>query len=89
MSDIDTLNKFLQRQDLSAAEHLIKDQLLELDKAIKLNNEEREKLTTSLKDKEVEMLRLSGAFDSHVKLILSLSKSVQASEVGVAGENKE
>jgi hypothetical protein len=79
MSDVDTLNAFLQRTDLSSAEQAIKDQLLELDQSIKSNNQEREKLTTSLKEKEVEFLRLSGAFDAQLKLILSLAKAASAS----------
>jgi hypothetical protein len=77
MSDIEKLNAFLKKEDLGVTEKAIKDQVVELDAAIKANSQEREKLTTSLKEKEVEFLRLSGAFDAQLKLILSLSKSDQ------------
>lgn len=74
MSDIDILNQFLQRTEYSTTEKLIKDQLLELNQLIKTNNQEQDKLAMSLKEREAESLRLSGAFDAHVKLILSLAK---------------
>ena len=80
MSNLEILNSFLQRSDLSAAEFFIKEQLIEFDKLIKSNNDEREKLSATLKEKEVDFLKLSGAFDSHLKLILSLSKVTQGLE---------
>lgn len=88
MADIDTLNAFLQRTDLSATEQAIKDQLIELDGSVKTNNQERERLVTTLKEKEAEYLRLSGAFDAQLKLILTLAKSGHSDEstVEVAAE---
>jgi hypothetical protein len=74
MKDLDRLNAFLQKTELGVAEKAIRDQVVEIDAAIKANNQEREKLATSLKEKEIELLRLTGAFDAQLKLILSLSK---------------
>jgi len=78
MSDIETVNAFLQREDLSVTEQIIKDQLLGLDQSIKLNTQEREKITSSLKEKEIEFLKLSGAFDAQLKLVVALASATQA-----------
>jgi hypothetical protein len=82
MTDTELLNAFLQRPDLSSAEQALKEQMLATDRLIKSNTQEREKLLTSLKDKESEYLRLSGAFDSQLSLIISLAKATQFSVSG-------
>jgi hypothetical protein len=43
MSDIDLVNSFLQRTDLSRLEQLMKEQILSLDGQMKQNTQERER----------------------------------------------
>lgn len=75
MSDIDLVNSFLQRTDLSRLEQLMKEQILSLDGQMKQNTQEREKLTASLNEASSEFLKVSGAFDTLLKLVVTLSKS--------------
>ncbi len=74
MSEVDTINAFLQRTDHSATELAIKQQLIATDAALKENNKAREELVNTLKQKETEFLKLAGSLDSQIKLILELSK---------------
>lgn len=74
MSDIDMINEFLQRTDHNKTEQIIKSQLIELDASLKSLSQEREKLANALKEKEIEFLKLSGAFDTQLKLVIALSK---------------
>ncbi len=74
MSDLDTVNQFLNKTDYSMAELAIKNQIIATDAAIKENNKEREELTSNLKQKEVDFLKLSGSLESQIKLVVELSK---------------
>jgi hypothetical protein len=78
MSELDVINGFLKRTDHNPTEQVIKVQLLELDAALKSNAQEREKLVNALKEKEVEFIKLTGAFDTHLKLVVTLAKSASS-----------
>ena len=81
MTDNEILNEFLNKQDLSDFENTLKSQIFSLDSSLKNNIKEREGILQNLKTKEEEFLRLSGAFDAQVRLVVQIVQQARAKAV--------
>lgn len=73
MTNSDKINAFLNREDLSSVEETLKAQVLEVDTKLKALAKERDDLLLDLKNRESELLKLSGAMDAMLAIVLKLS----------------
>jgi hypothetical protein len=74
MSNIEKINRFLNREDLSETEAQLKGHLLTLDSKLKEASKAKEDLLLQLQNKEAEVAKLSGGIDALCSLILNITK---------------
>lgn len=93
MNEQETVNKFLQREDLSVAEQKMKDRVFDLDGKLGKGREELEKLREELQSatdkynaKQAELLSLSQKLEGLLQLILDVESASDVAEEEVAEE---
>ena len=74
MTDNEIVNEFINDTTLTGTDLLLKEQVLGLDGAIKKNRAEQTKVVQNLQDMDSQYLKLSGALDSAIQLIVKARK---------------
>lgn len=80
--NINLINAFLAKDPESESEHLLRNNAINLNAALTKVIAEREELLKSLRSKEEDVLRLSGALENQLVIIenLALAKGLQPLE---------
>lgn len=72
--DVSLINAFLSARDLTSVEEKLKNNVLGLNDLAKKLSAERDELNANLQKKQEEFLRVSGALENQLALVLDMAK---------------
>lgn len=86
MTDLELVNAFLAREDLSEAEEVIRNKCLTLDQRLNMSRQELQTAAEEHQRKQAEVVALSQQLEGVVQVVLELAKKALVVDEPVAEE---